>query len=81
MPDHPRRAAETTLNRVSRLKTLKRESPIKGVRDLAVGIGLNTGQVTVGNLGSQRCEELLRGPECEDGDCTTAFSTKWPYSY
>jgi adenylate cyclase len=39
---------------VSRLDTLKRESPVKGVEDLAVGIGLNTGLVTVGNLGSQR---------------------------
>ncbi|MCJ7682060.1 MAG: CHASE2 domain-containing protein, partial [Candidatus Aminicenantes bacterium] len=54
IPDHPIRAAETALNMVSRLAVLKQESSIKGINNLAVGIGLNTGLVTVGNLGSQR---------------------------
>ena len=54
VPDHPMRAAETALKMVSRLAALKQGSPIKGIKNLAAGIGLNTGLVTVGNLGSQR---------------------------
>ena len=54
VPDHSIKAAETALKMVSRLAVLKQESDIKGINNLAVGIGLNTGLVTVGNLGSQR---------------------------
>jgi adenylate cyclase len=51
--DHPRKAAETALDMIRRLDALKREGSEKGIERLAVGIGLNTGPVTVGNLGSQ----------------------------
>jgi len=51
--DHPQKAAETALEMTRRLADLKRERAEKGIDQLAVGIGLNTGVVTVGNLGSQ----------------------------
>ena len=52
--DHPQRAAETALKMVEELDRLKSESSVKGVEKLNLGIGLNTGQVTVGNLGSHK---------------------------
>jgi adenylate cyclase len=54
MDDHAVKAAETALDMVQRLEALKAEKPVKGIEHLRVGIGINTGQVTVGNLGSQR---------------------------
>ncbi|MEW6663783.1 MAG: adenylate/guanylate cyclase domain-containing protein [Thermodesulfobacteriota bacterium] len=51
--DHPCKAAETALRMTRRLEELKQGRPQKGIEKLAVGIGLNTGLVTVGNLGSQ----------------------------
>ena len=51
--DHPGKAAETALQMIRRLAELKQGRPEKGIEKLAVGIGLNTGVVTVGNLGSQ----------------------------
>lgn len=51
--DHPDKAAETALRMIRRLSELKQGRPEKGIEKLAVGIGLNTGVVTVGNLGSQ----------------------------
>jgi adenylate cyclase len=50
--DHPKQAAHTALAILSRLKQLKQEQPQSGIRLLQLGIGLNTGPVTVGNLGS-----------------------------
>jgi adenylate cyclase len=51
--DHPQQAAKTALLMIRRLAELKRRRTEKGIDELAVGIGLNTGVVTVGNLGSQ----------------------------
>jgi len=51
--EHPQKAAQTALEMIERLKALKAERGEKGIERLEVGIGLNTGQVTVGNLGSQ----------------------------
>ena len=51
--DHPGKAAETALQMTRRLAELKQGRPEKGIEKLAVGIGLNTGVVTVGNLGGQ----------------------------
>ena len=52
--DHPVKAAETALDMIERLERLKTISnQVKGLDSLDVGIGLNTGQVIVGNLGSQ----------------------------
>lgn len=51
--DHPVKAAETALEMIEQLKRLKAERDEKGIDDLEVGIGLNTGVVTAGNLGSK----------------------------
>ncbi len=51
-PDHPIKAASAALDMLSELAILKRESDIPVLKDFAIGIGLNTGMVTVGNLGS-----------------------------
>ncbi|MDQ1330424.1 MAG: hypothetical protein QG578_687 [Thermodesulfobacteriota bacterium] len=50
-PDHSIKAAEASLEMLIALKNL-RLSEIKGVDRLNIGIGLNTGVVTIGNLGS-----------------------------
>ena len=55
LEDHPVKAAETALDMIERLERLRAASnPIKGLEGLKAGVGLNTGQVIVGNLGSQR---------------------------
>lgn len=54
LKDHPQKAAETALKMIEKLDLLKAERGVKGIDRLKVGIGLNTGQVTVGNLGSQK---------------------------
>jgi adenylate cyclase len=53
LPDHPSRAALTALAMVRALEALRARSDVVGVERLAMGIGLNTGAVTAGNLGSQ----------------------------
>jgi adenylate cyclase len=50
-PDHSVRAAEASLQMLTALKNLKR-SDVRGIERLNLGIGLNTGTVTIGNLGS-----------------------------
>ncbi len=52
LPDHPVMAAKTALVMLEKIEDLKANSNIKGAEDLSAGIGLNTGVVTVGNLGS-----------------------------
>jgi len=52
LPDHPERGAATALAMMKRLAELKKDQSIPGVSELNIGIGLNTGEVTVGNLGS-----------------------------
>lgn len=55
LQNHPVKAAQTALSMVEKLKRLKIDrNDIRGIDRLDVGIGLNTGQVIVGNLGSQR---------------------------
>lgn len=48
---HPEKAAETALDMIEALKRLKLMN-ISGIDKLNLGIGLNTGTVTIGNLGS-----------------------------
>lgn len=50
--DHPGKAAATALMMTAKLQELTRRQDVAGVEDLEIGIGLNTGEVTVGNLGS-----------------------------
>jgi len=52
MPDHRRKAAEASLAMLEALEEFKRTSEIPTIKDFNIGIGLNTGVVTVGNLGS-----------------------------
>lgn len=55
LQDHPIKAAQTALHMVENLERLRVDrKDIKGINRLDVGIGLNTGQVIVGNLGSQK---------------------------
>ena len=49
--DHPDRAADAALQMISKIEALK-SSDVSGIERLEAGIGLNTGSVTVGNLGS-----------------------------
>jgi adenylate cyclase len=49
--DHPIKAAEAALDMIDELNTLKQKS-VRGIRSLDVGIGINSGTVTIGNLGS-----------------------------
>ncbi|NTV14661.1 MAG: adenylate/guanylate cyclase domain-containing protein [Desulfobulbaceae bacterium] len=51
--DHPAAGAATALEMVEKLAELKKRPDIPGLADLTIGIGLNTGEVTVGNLGSK----------------------------
>ncbi len=51
--DHPAKGAEAALETLDMLDRLRRENAdVPGIEGLGVGIGLNTGVVTVGNLGS-----------------------------
>jgi len=50
-PDHSIKAAEASLDMMIALKNL-RHSDVRGMDKLNLGIGLNTGTVTIGNLGS-----------------------------
>jgi len=51
--NHPAVGAATALEMVEKLAELKQRLDIPGLADLTIGIGLNTGEVTVGNLGSK----------------------------
>ncbi|MBU0482132.1 MAG: adenylate/guanylate cyclase domain-containing protein [Proteobacteria bacterium] len=52
VPDHPAQAAATALEMIEKLDRLVEKTDLPGIEGLAIGIGLNTGEVTVGNLGS-----------------------------
>ena len=51
--DHAGKAAKAALDMLQRLEAMKSGGQEKGIEQLAVGIGLNSGPVTVGNLGSR----------------------------
>ncbi|MBU0992399.1 MAG: adenylate/guanylate cyclase domain-containing protein [Proteobacteria bacterium] len=51
LADHPEHAAITALDMIHALWGLQKKD-IKGIENLNIGIGINTGEVTVGNLGS-----------------------------
>jgi len=52
--DHAYRACCCTLEMVARLDELNRNWVAKGGRAIAIGVGLNTGEVNVGNMGSDK---------------------------
>ena len=51
-PDHAKKACSTALKMMKILHELKPVWEAHGVKDLDIGIGLSTGKVTVGNMGS-----------------------------
>jgi adenylate cyclase len=51
-PDHARRACDTAVEMLETLKILDQEWVSQGRRSLRVGIGINSGPVAVGNMGS-----------------------------
>jgi len=52
LPDHAAMAAATALRMRDRLAHIRETHEFPGAEKLFVGIGINTGEVTVGNLGS-----------------------------
>lgn len=53
-PDHARRACETALDLTERLRELQGDWERRGVPKLEMGIGINTGPMVVGNMGSRQ---------------------------
>lgn len=54
LPDHSRRACRTALEMVQSLKALDKDWLERGRPTLKIGIGINSGPVSVGNMGSSR---------------------------
>lgn len=56
LPDanHPRRSIVSAIEMVQALDTFNKDSRVKGNPEIVVGIGINTGDVTIGNMGSER---------------------------
>jgi adenylate cyclase len=52
-PDHARRACAAALEMIAALQALRREFAARGWAHLDMGIGINTGSMIVGNLGSR----------------------------
>lgn len=52
LDDHPQRAATCALKMLKKLKELQQEYATKGLPTIDIGIGLNTGDMSVGNMGS-----------------------------
>lgn len=52
LEDHPKRAATCALLMLKKLKELQAEYAQKGLPSIDIGIGLNTGDMSVGNMGS-----------------------------
>ena len=50
--DHEMKAVESALGMVQRLKELNDELESEGLMPIKIGIGINTGEVVVGNMGS-----------------------------
>ncbi len=53
LPDHARRACGTALDMIARLRSLNADWERRGLRTLDLGIGINTGPMVVGNMGSR----------------------------
>ncbi len=53
-PDHPVMACRTALAMMAKLKTLNEEWESQGRSPMRIGLGLNSGGVAVGNMGSDR---------------------------
>jgi adenylate cyclase len=56
-PDHPNRAIRTALEMLAAVKELEGEWQRRTGVPLKIGIGINTGEVIVGNVGSEQKKE------------------------
>ncbi|HEY2338616.1 MAG TPA: adenylate/guanylate cyclase domain-containing protein [Burkholderiales bacterium] len=56
-PDHAARAVACALDLLRALEEFNRERAARGQRDIEIGVGLHTGTVTVGDIGSARRRE------------------------
>lgn len=54
MPDHPRRAVAAALRMKALLSKINGERSVQGKAPIAIGIGVHTDEVIVGNIGSKR---------------------------
>lgn len=54
LPDHAAKACRTALDMRDKLKDLHRDWKARGLPSLEIGIGINTGPMVVGNMGSHR---------------------------
>jgi sigma-B regulation protein RsbU (phosphoserine phosphatase) len=54
MPDHPARAAACALQMQLAMRDVNRDNAARGLPHLDMGIGLNTGEAVVGNIGSEQ---------------------------
>ena len=62
--DHANRAARTAIEMKRRLRELQETWRAQGKPDIAIGIGVNTGEVIVGNMGSkQRFDYTVMGDD------------------
>lgn len=52
-PDHARRACRAALAMRAALATLNRENAAEGLPAIEIGIGVNTGRMVIGNMGSE----------------------------
>ena len=52
--DHGRRAAETAIDLIRQLEVFNEGLKAKGISPLSIGIGINTGDVILGNIGSEK---------------------------
>jgi class 3 adenylate cyclase len=53
-PDHPRRAVACALEMQQAMGDLNRENILLGLPELRMGIGINCGELIVGNIGSEK---------------------------
>ncbi len=52
--DHGRRAVETAIDMIRQLEVFNEGLKAKGISPLSIGIGINTGDVILGNIGSEK---------------------------
>lgn len=52
--NHPEKAVDAALGMLSKLKELKANWAAQGLPEIDIGIGINTGDMSVGNMGSRR---------------------------
>ncbi|MES2632581.1 MAG: adenylate/guanylate cyclase domain-containing protein [Pseudomonadota bacterium] len=53
LPNHAHLAAKTSLEMANAVRKMNEEHRAKGIPEIGVGIGLNTGMMCVGNMGSE----------------------------